>query len=504
MLNKRSELLAAIEILKPDIIAVTEVKPKNGRFKLEESELSMDDYDIFHDLQEEGRGVILYTHSKLKASLCTKITSDFSEHVIVECKLKGSESLLVCVIYRRQDLPRENAEHLNTLMEAISQHKSTHKIVLGDFNYPEIDWISETSSTGKNHIASKFLKASKDALLIQHQKTPTRFREGQKSNTLDLVFTDSENLIKDLRVEAPLGKSDHYSLSITLSVISEKVEQKPKRNYRKMDPSILKEELSKVNWNDELKDKDTEETWTYIKEKTINAINKSTPMTKPSGRKGKPWMNHETIEIVRNKHRLFREWHRKGNKENEKKSYNRANNRARKACRKANREYERKVAEQSKSNPKLFFHYANSKMKAKSGIADLNKQDGTKTKTDSEKAELLNDFFQSVFTVEDDGPLPEFEGYDFETELNDFEISTENVKKLLSTLNRNKASGPDEIPPGVLAEAANELSEPIAILFRRSLESGSIPKDWKQANVTPIFKKGSKASVNNYRPVSPL
>ena len=99
-------------------------------------------------------------------------------------------------------------------------------------------------------------------------------------------------------------------------------------------------------------------------------------------------------------------------------------------------------------------------------------------------------FSRVFFSVEDDGPLPEFEGYDFETELNYFEISTENVKKLLSMLNRNKASGPDEILPAVLAEAANELSKPIAILFRKSLKSGSIPKDWKQANESPIFKKG--------------
>ena len=502
MLNKRPEFFTAVEIFKPDIVAVTEVKPKNGRFKLEESELSMVDYDIFHDLQMEGRGIILYTHSKLKASLCTAINSDFSEHVLVECNLQGNESLLICVVYRRQDLPKENAEHLNVLLETISQYKATHKIIMGDFNYPEIEWNSETSNASKNHIASKFLKASKDALLIQHQKTPTRFREGQKSNTLDLVFTDSENLIKELRVEAPLGKSDHYSLLITLSVVSEKAEQKPRRNFRKMDTKALKEELGNTNWDDELKGKDTEETWTIIKEQINKAINKSTPMTKPSGRKGKAWMNSETIEIVRKKHRLFREWHRKGNKDSEKKEYNKANNRARKECRKANRLFEKKVAEESKKNPKLFFHYANSKMKTKSGIADLNMKNGNKTKTDAEKAELLNDFFQSVFTVENDGPLPEFEGYEFETVFEDFEISIESVKKLLASMNKNKASGPDEIPPCVLVEAAEQLSKPIAILFRRSLASGTIPEDWKLAHASPIYKKGSKAAVNNYRPVS--
>jgi len=36
----------------------------------------------------------------------------------------------------------------------------------------------------------------------------------------------------------------------------------------------------------------------------------------------------------------------------------------------------------------------------------------------------------------------------------------------------------------------------------QSLESGVVPSDWKTANITPIFKKGSKSQVENYRPVS--
>ena len=225
-------------------------------------------------------------------------------------------------------------------------------------------------------------------------------------------------------------------------------------------------------------------------------------MSLPQNKQGKKWMDKETLETVREKHRLFREWHRKGNDNDKKEPYKKANNKARKECRKANRAYERKVADESKKNPKMFFQYVNSKVKTKSGIADLNKDDGTKTKNDNEKAELLNEFFQSVFTNEEDGPLPNFENYDFDTELNEIEITPSDVKKILTGLDKNKASGPDGIPSSVLSEAAEELTEPITLLFKRSLESGTIPADWKMAHVSPIFKKGSKAAVNNYRPVS--
>ena len=135
-------------------------------------------------------------------------------------------------------------------------------------------------------------------------------------------------------------------------------------------------------------------------------------------------------------------------------------------------------------------------------MADLKKPDGTKTATDNEKADVLNQFFQSVFTQEDAGPLPEAPIYEYDEELADFEITEEEVKKLLAELHTRKAPGPDGIPPSILAKAADELAKPFALLFRKSLESSKIPEDWKTAFVTPISKKGSKMTPSHYRQVS--
>ena len=56
--------------------------------------------------------------------------------------------------------------------------------------------------------------------------------------------------------------------------------------------------------------------------------------------------------------------------------------------------------------------------------------------------------------------------------------------------------------PRVLKELADVLAYPLTIMFKKSLETGELPSQWLQAIITPIFKKGSKASAENYRPVS--
>ena len=65
-----------------------------------------------------------------------------------------------------------------------------------------------------------------------------------------------------------------------------------------------------------------------------------------------------------------------------------------------------------------------------------------------------------------------------------------------------KSSGPDEIHPKLISELAPILSEPLAILLNFSLRSGNIPKEWKTAVITAVFKKGSRNISGNYRPIS--
>ncbi|KAJ7428229.1 RNA-directed DNA polymerase from mobile element jockey [Pitangus sulphuratus] len=76
------------------------------------------------------------------------------------------------------------------------------------------------------------------------------------------------------------------------------------------------------------------------------------------------------------------------------------------------------------------------------------------------------------------------------------------VSNLLCHLDLHKSLGPDGIHLRVLRELAEEFTKSLSIIFQQSWVTGEVPVDWMLANVMPIYKKGWKEDLRNYRPVS--
>ena len=66
-----------------------------------------------------------------------------------------------------------------------------------------------------------------------------------------------------------------------------------------------------------------------------------------------------------------------------------------------------------------------------------------------------------------------------------------------------KACGPDNIPTRFLKEKAAELAPSFTLLYQASINQGRVPNELKKAKVVPVYKKGGRSLVSNYRPISP-
>ena len=136
-------------------------------------------------------------------------------------------------------------------------------------------------------------------------------------------------------------------------------------------------------------------------------------------------------------------------------------------------------------------------------IGPLEMNNGKHTENEVEMANILNDYFASVFTIENTTSSPQSPiNLTYNTVLENLTIHNSDILSAIDRMKKNKTPGPDKISPRILKEAKNELILPLSVLFNKSLNSGKVPCEWKLANVTPIFKKGNKSLPGNYRPIS--
>ena len=92
-------------------------------------------------------------------------------------------------------------------------------VIMGDFNFPEINCETWTVNKSETHPAFHFVEGIRDNFLCQHIDSFTGLREGQDPSCLDLLFTDKEEIIDNIKIGDKLGASDHVSIVLMNCVI---------------------------------------------------------------------------------------------------------------------------------------------------------------------------------------------------------------------------------------------------------------------------------------------
>ena len=193
--------------------------------------------------------------------------------------------------------------------------------------------------------------------------------------------------------------------------------------------------------------------------------------------------------------------YRRTRKEKDYANYKEALNVATTEIRQSKRSYKQKLACNIKNDSKSLYAYVRSKQNVQDKVGPLE----DRISQGFLMAEDLNDYFSSVFTKEDISSLPVADAK-FQEAKSDYigplVVTPELVAKKIKAMKDNKSPGVDGIPPKLLMETVEQISIPLARVFNLSLKEGVVPFEWKEANIIPLFKKGSRNKSENYRPVS--
>ena len=232
------------------------------------------------------RGCAIYVQNNIQAQEVS-LESEHKDNIWIEIKLQRGDKLLVGCIYRSPNMPKEDNKQICNLLTTATRLNYYHLLIMGDFNYPKIDWASWSTQTADDEINSQFIETCSDLYIHQHVKKITRIRGTSEPSILDLVITNEEGMVSEIEYQSPISKSDHTCLLFNFNCYNIlEYNTHPKFNFSRGDYATMNTELDQIDWDKELhKSKSIDDQWQVFTKHVLNSMDRCIPKKRTNNSK---------------------------------------------------------------------------------------------------------------------------------------------------------------------------------------------------------------------------
>lgn len=457
-----------------------------------------------------GGGVAFYIKENIVYTIHNGLSS-MNEHIeslLVEINISGTRNILIMVIYRP---PNSNSkqflEHIQDLTHnPIFNNKEC--FIVGDFN---IDISKCHSQKNPQELLDTMLSASFLPLVTK----PTRVTN-HSATLIDNIFCNMSPLPESGIVLSDI--SDHYPV-FTIVQRTPKTIKIPMQSFRKITPTNtakLKDDLKTLDWSEVYDSQDTNSSYNIFTQILISHLDKHIPLVKSKSSNYKkvprlPWISKSLLRSINRKNNLYYTDKLKRTDQSHR-AYTRYKNTLTKTLRAEKIKYFKDKIFCFKNDIKNTWKIINSAINKNDGKEHISKikHNNISIDDDTQIATTFNNYFSQIGkNLADTIPPTDKQFHEFLKNPNSSSFCFRPVLKkeiidIVANLKDKRSAGHDGIDNILLKGVINVIVEPLVHIFNLSLTKGIVPNGMKISKVVPIFKKGEKESVSNYRPISLL
>ena len=452
-----------------------------------------------------------------KNSLPVKVRNDlsFNESIVLELNF-GRKKLFFTTLYRspaNNHLSPEFQTLISNFENLFSKNKAENPLTMfftGDFNaHSQLWWPDGDTTHEATEIDELFTKLG----LFQIISEPTNFEPNKNPSCIDLLVTDQPNTILDSGTRASLDSYCHHQVihcKVNFKIPPPLPSERKIWHYNRADSASIKRSLINFPWRQHL-NINTDTNWQVktFTEIFLNIMSIFIPNeTERFVPRDPPWIIKPLKTMLNRKNRLYKSYKRHGYKDEDKVRLDAFRSECQQEVENAKSSYLTNLGNKvndPNTSQKIYWKIINKVMnKCRAPIIPPLFVNNLFVMISGDKARYFNDFFsKQCKTIINNSVLPALTFFT-NNRIDDVTIVNEIIVSLVRKINPNKATGPDGISGQMLLLCDDSVSIPLQIIYSNILSTSIYPDIWKLANVTPIFKKGDKQLITNYRPISLL